>query len=142
MTIKLKTRLGTIQVDDFTYGYITAALWTSPDIEPGQGEYSPNPDDIARIDGDTLMTLIDTCSRFQDDNACDLNDYLEQRPASGNYSASECAGHDFYLTQTRQGTGFWDRDVSENLRDRLTEAAHRYPEGSLYQGDSTLFFFS
>lgn len=66
------------------------------------------------------------CRAFCEENAEDLALYCEQRsfdPSQG--SVSSYAGHDFWLTRQRHGTGFWDRGLGE-LGDRLTDAAHSY----------------
>ena len=42
------------------------------------------------------------------------------------------AGHDFWLTRNREGSGFWDGNWPEEKAKILTEAAHKFGELSLY----------
>ena len=47
---------------------------------------------------------------------------------------TEEAGHDFWLTRNRHGSGFWDEDIGDVGR-QLTEAACACGECNLYVGD-------
>ena len=48
------------------------------------------------------------------------------------------AAHDFWLTRTRHGAGFWDGDWEEG--EKLTEKAHQFSECTLYVGDDKLIY--
>lgn len=74
-----------------------------------------HPDALAQAERD--------CEAFQKANAEDLEDVDDSQ-----------AGHDFWLTRNRHGTGFWDRDLGK-VGERLTEAAQLYDEASPYVGD-------
>jgi len=47
---------------------------------------------------------------------------------------AEEAGHDFWLTRNRHGSGFWDEDIGD-VGGQLTEAAWACGEFNLYIGD-------
>lgn len=113
-----------VDLDDFTRGYIEAALWSSTDEhgEPLDAVYSV--DDIAP---ETLASMAEDCKAFQDTNGEDLAAYYEHRDPSA-------AGHDFWLTRNGHGAGFWDRGLGE-LGDRLSDAAKVYGGVDLYVGD-------
>lgn len=51
------------------------------------------------------------------------------------HMTDEQAGHDFWLTRNRHGTGFWDRGNGK-LGEYLTKGAHNFPEQSLYLDDT------
>jgi hypothetical protein len=70
-----------------------------------------------------LKVIIADCEKFQTENA-----ELLKRAGQPDQN-----GHDFWLTRTRCGTGFWDRKYEKGVADGLTEASHAYSEGvSLY----------
>lgn len=49
-------------------------------------------------------------------------------------------GHDFYLTRTNQGAGFWDRGNGE-FGDLLTELSQKFSEITPIIGDDGLVYF-
>ena len=130
-----------MKLDSFTAAYINTALWasTGDDDTPLDRNYGPGdigPESIARMAED--------CARFQKENADLLtaaychDGYTEPfnrlRHECENGQIDALAGHDFWLTRNRHGTGFWDRDLGD-IGDKLTEAAHAFGESSLYEGD-------
>lgn len=134
-------------LDVFTRHYIIAALWSTNDEstpsggEPMDANYSP--EDIAQ---ETLLKIREDCERFQKDN----RELLEAAYADGSLpvngsgereGGAASAGHDFWLTRSGHGAGFWDGDwdsVEDNgpeYGDRLTEASKQFKEVYLYVGD-------
>jgi len=120
------------KLDDFTRAYIEAALWSTNDESNEQGgnplDHNYTPEDIAP---ETLETIVADCKRFQEENAKDIaagEDRLD-------YTTSERAGHDFWLTRNGHGCGFWDGDWPKGAEDRLTEASKAFGEVWLYVGD-------
>ncbi len=109
---------------DFLQAYITSALWSSTDESDDQGgeplDLNYSADDLAP---ETLAKMTADCAKFLTENAADIGDNVSQ------------AGHDFWLTRTRSGVGFWDRDCWPDDGKRLTEAAHGFGEVNLYVGD-------
>lgn len=129
-----------MNLEQFLAAYITAALWsTSNNPEANQGEYldeTYGPDNLAP---ETLASMRADCERFIADNAADLALYAEQRPGNGQWTPSDYAGHDFWLTRCGHGVGFWDRGLGD-LGDRLSEAARAYGNIDLYVGDDGMIY--
>lgn len=121
------------EMDGFLRGYVTAALWSSLDNTDDYG-----PQDIAP---ESLECMKRDCRRFQEENVADLNEYYRLIKVCHGYSPEECAGHDFWLSRNRHGTGFWDRDAGE-IGDKLHEAAVRFGETDLYIGDDDKVYIS
>lgn len=99
----------------FWSGYVDAALWTSG-LDKEYDRYDLNES--------TKNKMRQDCRRFYNQNFADIQ--------IAELSSSQ-AGHDFWLTRNRHGTGFWDRyevadfSVREALQ-RLTKAAHKFGE--------------
>lgn len=125
-------------LDEFTRGYIEAALWSS------HGWNEDNPDDtsfldmgkwIEDLDPDLLRSMIEDCRDFQTAQNPDLflayaQDYT--------YTA-ERAGHDFWFTRVGHGVGFWSRGLGD-IGDRLTDASKPYGSMDLYLEDDGLIY--
>lgn len=119
-----------IEQEKFLKGYLAAALWTTTDETNESGgepldknydtdDFSPTALEIAKKD----------CAAFQEANAADLADL-----------DCEQAGHDFWLTRNRHGTGFWDRGYEAARAHRLTEAAHVYGSVDLWVAEDGLIY--
>lgn len=153
-------------LDQFTKSYIDVALATNDSSytynhgpekqswEPDYDEDSPSGEEehqgeqlsknygVEDIEENTLKEIIRDCKDFQ-------AKYREWYSPAG--WSDDRAGHDFWLTRNRHGTGFWDRDASmlgatafyrdygeegfKKVKKVLTDAAHSYGEYSLYLGD-------
>ena len=137
---KLVEQNCTIELDEFTRGYIRAALWSSNDEstpsggEPLDKNYSP--DDIAFS---ALEKIILDCRKFQSDNAGILAKVSYPKNDSTDLAH---AGHDFWLTRNGHGAGFWDGDLPEEIGDALTKASKAHGEFSLYFGEDGLIYGS
>jgi len=116
-------------LDQFSEAYIECAAWTEDyeqsDCEQdsrgncGRDEWSYEL--IARMEED--------CCRFFEANAHRMGDKYES------------AGHDFWLTRCRHGSGYWDRPEKWGEHaDALTEAAREFGEFYLYHGDDGLVY--
>lgn len=105
-------------LDDFTRAYIECALWSSTDESNEQGgdplDQNYEIEDIALP---TLREMIRECREFQRYHRADFE--------AGGWS-DEQAGHDFWLTRNRHGSGFWDRGLDSQAMQSLTNAAHVY----------------
>ena len=110
-------------MDNFIKAYLAAALWSSTDDneKPLDANYT-----AANIAPETLAQMKADCAKFQAENAEDIAADLEQ------------AGHDFLLTRQHAGSGYWDGDWPEPAATRLTAAAHKFGEFTLYIGDDGL----
>ncbi len=110
-------------MDKFTEGYLEAALWSSVDDDGTPLDSVHNFSDIA--DG-TFNRMMSDCEQFQEINAA----LLAQTNRAADYD-----GHDFWLTRSRHGAGFWDGDLPKELGEALTAASHAFREFDLYIGD-------
>lgn len=109
------------ELDEFTLGYVLAALWTT-DPSPGQGDYTETGLSLVdSIPSYWMEQAIADCERFQAENA----ELLEQAEDDSRN------GHDFWLTRNGHGTGFWDRGYPDEIGDALTVAAHAFGEAYL-----------
>jgi hypothetical protein len=118
------------QLDEFTRGYIDAALWSSTDdSDEGGGEPLDSNYDVRDISPQAMADIISVCRNFQENN----RELLEIAAAEDGQDAAH-QGHDFWLTRNGHGAGFWDGDYEET-GDRLTEAAKQYGESDIYVGD-------
>ena len=104
----------------FLTAYVVAALWSSTDGDKPLDATK----NISDISPELLASMTADCKKFQTENAKDLEGLDEEQ-----------AGHDFWLTANHHGAGFWDGDYEEALGERLTNAAHKFPEMELYIGD-------
>lgn len=125
------------KLDNFTRGYIVAALWsTNDESTPEGGEPLDKNYDVEDLASETLDCIVADCEKFQRDNAADLVLYAEMMrkydPSQG--TIDEYAGHDFWLTRNGHGAGFWDRGLGD-VGDRLTKASKPYGSCDLYVGD-------
>jgi len=130
-------------LDDFTKGYIEAALWASPAAEDSEDEtldkYS-----CSDIDPESILEMEKECKEFQEENKEALEVYYakmkddEYRDAK--WTSEEYAGHDFFLTRNGHGAGYWDRGFEE-CGDKLSEACGNH-ECFLYVGDDGKVYYS
>ena len=109
--------------------YLTAALWSSTDVdgEPLDDNYSLSdfaPDAIAQAEQDIAGML----------------SYCEETGATHAAWSDEQFGHDFWLTRNGHGAGFWDRGEPEG--DALTRAAKTFGTSDCYVGDDGLVYLS
>jgi len=120
-----------MKLNEFILGYITCAIWasTGDDEQPLDEKYDS--DDLAP---ETRMAMEKDCEKFIAENETVLGDYEEIIGSHPEYSKSEKAGHDFWLTRNGHGAGFWDRGIGET-GDKLTEASKGFGEVDLYVGD-------
>lgn len=122
----------TLELDEFTSGYIECALWSSNDEadatggEPLDSNYS-----VSDIDDETMCRIIADCRVFQDVNRIDIERAVCEHAG---YTLGH-AGHDYWLTRNGHGAGFWDGDIEETLGERLTAHSKLDGECSLYVGD-------
>jgi hypothetical protein len=112
---------GVPDIDDFTRGYVEAALWSSTDAveEPLDKTY-----DLSDIADETWHKILKDTAKFQRANAKDLSPFDSAR-----------AGHDFWLTRNGHGAGFWDGDYPEPQATRLTKASEAFKGVDLYVGN-------
>jgi hypothetical protein len=124
------------RVREFIRGYITAALWSSVDDDETPLDDSEKYGE-EKLAAETREKMASDCDKFIALNQDDLREYAEKRaiPIGAEYTAGECAGHDFWLTRAGHGCGFWDRGLGE-LGERLSKASASFGECWLYVGDN------
>ena len=113
---------------DFFTAYMDAALWSSTDIhtdEPFNINFS-----IGNISSETMDNMLSNCKEF----IRKAGSLLDDVPA-------DKAGHDFWLTSQRHGSGFWDGDYPKEVGEKLTELSHQFPEVNLYIGDTGYLYY-
>lgn len=123
--------MNAMTVDTFTAAYLASALWARPQY----GDIDASPDDILLdeasiydLPAETVAIAEKDCNAFRKsvawlDSVRELTDYSDMQ-----------AGHDFFLTRTGHGAGFWDRGLGD-IGEALTAAACSFGENYLYVGD-------
>jgi len=116
-------------MDAFLEGYLECALWSSTDDDgnPLDDNYG-----IEDLSIPAYEQAKQECHDFQMAN----EELLEQYSRGLAY-----AGHDFWLTRNRHGSGFWDRGEGA-VGDALTEASHMEGDRTLYAGDDGRLYFA
>lgn len=133
-------------MDTFLRGYLVAALFTWDENSPSGQDYdqSGRADEmLALFSEEAIAKATADCDKFENENAPWLSNYRSEVTTRGDVSEAEYAGHDFWLTRNRHGTGFWDREgLNESTSKALTDAAHKFGECDLYNGDDGKLYFS
>lgn len=113
-------------LDRFVQGFCEALLWANTYQEPITGSEEPKSVDPAwwqapgslwaleAFDSAAQAEILSDCESFV---TSQWNDLSDMDPAQ--------AGHDFLLTRSGHGAGFWDRGLGER-GDRLTDASKPY----------------
>lgn len=129
------------QKQEFIAGYLAAALWSSTDTvhEDDGSETYVQLDQYEWADGESEKLHAD-CFDFMDEHNALLETYAQLCPVSGEYTAWELAGHDFWLTRNGHGAGFWDRGLGYvgKALARGCGLGTPYHEINLYLGDDDL----
>jgi hypothetical protein len=111
-------------INAFLHAYLACALLTTSEDDKPLVEHKCDWSE------DALLEARVECEAFIDQNIADLANIDSTR-----------AGHDFWLTRSGHGTGFWDRDLDE-VGDRLTEACDKnFGEATAYIGDDRKIYF-
>lgn len=119
ITKSMRDRLNGIDGKSFLSGYLDCALWASPCSD--NGKELDQQYDLLDLTHDALTKMSKECEEWQKENKALLEMALQEKPKRNMYSL----GLDFFLTRNGHGTGFWDRGYSEELSDKLTEAAKK-----------------
>lgn len=105
-------------LDLFTRAYINAIMLTTEADEIGVAQVR-----WEDFSNESTQRIIEDCRSFQAKNAR----LLKKAYGMGVAYHEEFAGHDFWLTRNRHGTGFWDRGLAA-VGKELTVKAHAYGE--------------
>jgi hypothetical protein len=115
--------------DAFFLQYLETALWSTLDeSDPTGGEPMDSNYTIDDIAPDSYARLQSEAHDFYTANLADIDDDPGQ------------AGHDFWLTRSGHGAGFWDGDWPDDVGERLTQASKRAGTCELYVGDDGLIY--
>jgi len=101
------------RLDTFTWSFLETALWatTGEDQEPLDSHLT-----IEGLSDNTLHQAISDCDKFRGFLGSSILNELDDKQA----------GHDFFLTRERHGTGFWDGDYPEPAATILTALSHHF----------------
>lgn len=114
----------TLDLDDFTLGYLECARWCGI-ISPEEGpEYNEEDFDLEDFTIASLKAAAKDCDDFRDGGG--IEDLLEQMQDLTD-RPEDHMGHDFWLSRNGHGTGFWDRGAGD-VGDKLHAAAKVYGE--------------
>ena len=122
------------RLDPFTEAFIEAALWSTNDESDEQGgEPLDKNYSVSDIDEATLSAMIAQCADFQKRFGDLIDD--DDSPDIRKHGNREQAGHDFWMTRSGAGVGFWeDSDWPKHGTD-LDAGAKEYGEMWLSVGD-------
>ena len=114
-------------LNKFARAYVQAIYFTDagPDNEIDESVHEFSPEALDKIAAD--------CAAFEEKAGEDI--YAGCTCGSGEYSESERAAHDFWLTRNGHGAGFWDGDWPEPAASRLTALAKEFGQCDSYLGD-------
>jgi hypothetical protein len=109
-------------MDEFTKGYVEAALWSSLNSDDQPSRYY-KPENI-----DNLAEMIEDCRRFQEQNAEWI---VPQNSLINNYEFR--AGFDFWMARNGLGVGFHDDPTwKEVARIALSKSAKEFDKTCFY----------
>lgn len=117
-------------IESAVKGYVDALLWANAYNEDGESYLDAHVEyDLSDLTEVDQAYIINDVWDFCMNNASDMLAYIADREPveylwRGN--SAEAFGHDFLLTSSGHGTGFWDRGLPEGLSDRLTAASRPY----------------
>ena len=125
-------------MNDFTKGYIEAALWSSYDND---GDALEKRFSIGDIDENSIEQMEKDCEKFQKENAAMLRKASPFYNPTDGSSKAACQGHDFWLSRNGHGAGYFDRDDAD-VFDALQDAAracgeyHLFDDGGIVYGEA------
>jgi hypothetical protein len=128
----------TIEMEDIIDGYVTALLWANAwqdsesEGEPELAEGAHHEYDLSSFSESDQASIREDVEAFVVSNAEDIAEWVRRKCDGYTYSdTSELrdiargVGHDFLLTRSGHGAGFWDRGMGE-LGDWLSAAARPF----------------
>ncbi len=134
-----------MKLDEFTTAYIDCMLWsTMDDSDDSGGEPLGKNHGIDDIDDDGLRDIIADCTAFQKEHISDIEGHyqLSIKRNADQWSDTQMAGYDFWLTRNGHGAGFWDGDWEEEAGQYMTETSEKMGEVFTYVGDNGKIYLS
>ncbi len=122
-------------VSKMVQNYMVTALWSSTDnCREDGGDPMDQNYGIEDIAPETRKTMKRDCAAFLNKNFDAI--FCDGAPVSNDGSGTiGMAGHDFWLTRSGHGAGFWDGDWPEPQATQLTASAKTFGRVDLYVGD-------
>jgi hypothetical protein len=113
------------ELSEFERGYVACALWSSGEEFDDMG--------IADLNAQTFARMRKDCREFL--KQCEPewiadSSFIGKRSSESPIEAR--AGHDFWLTRSGHGAGFWDGDWQEPAASGLDKLARSFGEHELY----------
>jgi len=121
-------KLHDIKINTMVEGYLEAMLWTDEDMLKEFNDIDLV--DFSMISKELLTQVINDCDAFYDKAEGLLNE--TDLPL-------EYIGHNFWLTRSGHGVGFWDRGLGK-IGDDLTDICGEFGEVDIYLGDDGLIY--
>jgi hypothetical protein len=121
-------------LDDFTRGYLEAALWLATDEKENQLDERYT---IADFTDATKKAAREICQTFIEDNEGTIDLYADAVETPDGDSAWSYAGHDLWITCNGHGAGFWSRGLGD-VGERLTDAARKLGESNVWETSNEL----
>lgn len=112
--------------------YIECALFTADEeiVTPHSGAFDSSPY-LGRVTKAMRAEALAVCTVFYYANRADLSMY-----------DADDLGHDLWYTRNEHGVGFWDGDhCTKGVGERLTQAAHKLGQRSVYSGRGGWLYF-
>lgn len=122
-----------LTVETILAAYLETALWSSTDDNDQPLDNSYSIDDIATQSKKLSFSEITTWLHYCNELGL-IDPFIEHYQDSPRYTVEERLGHDFWLTRSGHGTGFWDRGLGE-LGNKLTKATESFGSSDAYVGD-------
>lgn len=124
------SRLCGSDLGEVVAAYLECALWSSTDNsdDSGGGPLDANYDE-SDVSDDAWLSAVRDCADFLEAQAEDIDGDSPSEALS-----NEQVGHDFWLTRSGHGAGFWDRGLGAR-GERLSKACKPYGSVDLYVGD-------
>jgi len=119
----------------FIVAYLACALWSTSDDTELRGEFLNATFTAESFPVGQLAVAEVQCTEFIR-KASNLGSY------QWDLTEASQAGHDFWLTRSGHGTGFWDRpEIWGDKKDALADLARGFGEIDLYAGDDEKLYF-
>lgn len=119
-------------LDEFTRGYIEAAIWSSTDEDGNPLDRNYGESDL---DSASLTSMKRDCASFVRRHKRDLEAFVEvARGGRSDDGPWSLAGYCFWMNRNGHGVGFWDRDAGA-VGDKLSDACKKFGSSDLYVGD-------
>jgi hypothetical protein len=113
-----------VDFDEFTEGFLEAALWASHYWNPNNENDDRSLQDVGwtpdNLPEEIRRQAKKECEEFQRQEAADITEYQDTTGRSDEY-----VGHDTFLSSEHHGTGLWDQGAGD-VGDRLTEKSQKH----------------